>query len=315
MKFKQFLFAAFIAAFAGMAMVGCNENPDDPGTGDDVNPVTNLEAVSLSSTSVGLRWTASTTSGVDEYRISVRGPGGTSVTDTAVTGTSATIAGLTAGTIYTFGVTAVETDIASGDDESTETTILWSPAQRITSDSRVTGTLRVYPQSVTGKGSGIVLTSTGAYNALVGGTPSSTSDHGKIQLIADLNVGAATFTIGAPEAFTQFANHSSFRTDVQISDETYAITSLDTWYNDASLESLFSTANDGFFTLQDAQTAGQNVGFALRWGSPGQYRYARVMVVAAAGGNLIKTDSNGDPYVEVQFSYQDAPGVPYAKGN
>ena len=67
--------------------------------------------------------------------------------------------------------------------------------------------------------------------------------------------------------------------------------------------------------VQDAQTAGQNVGFALRWGSPGQYRYARVMVVAAAGGNLIKTDSNGDPYVEVQFSYQDAPGVPYAKGN
>ena len=314
MKFKQFLFAAFIAAFAGMAMVGCNENPDDPGTGDDVNPVTNLEAVSLSSTSVGLRWTAST-SDVDEYIVSVREPDGEEILSETMTETNVEITGLTAGTIYTFGVTAVDTDLASGDDMSEETTILWSPAQRITTDNKVTGTLRIYPQSVVGKGSGIVLTSTGAYNALVGGTPSSTSDHGIIQLIADLNVGAATFTIGAPEAFTQFTNHSSFRTDVQISDETYAITSLDTWYNDASLESLFTTANDGFFTLQDAQTAGQNVGFALRWGSPGQYRYARVMVVAAASGNLIKTDSNGDPYVEVQFSYQDAPGVPYARGN
>ena len=35
MKFKQILFAAFLAAFAGMAMVGCNENdPNDPDPDD-----------------------------------------------------------------------------------------------------------------------------------------------------------------------------------------------------------------------------------------------------------------------------------------
>lgn len=316
MKFKQFLFAAFIAAFAGMAMIGCNENPDDPGPGgDDVNPATNLEAVSLSSTEVGLNWTASTTAGVDEYRVSVRGPNGNEKTSVTVAGTNTTISDLTAGTIYTFGVTAVATDVASGDDESTETTVVWSPAQRITSDSREPGTLRIYPQTVSGKGSGIVITSNGAYNALVGGTPSTGSDHGIIQLIADLNVGAATFTIGAPKAFTQYANHAAFRSDVQVSDDTYSIASLDTWYNGSSLDGLFSTSNTGFFTLQDAQSGGQNVGLAIRWGSPGQYRYARVMVVAASNGNLIKNDSNGDPYIEIQFSYQDAPGVPYAKGN
>lgn len=317
MKFKQFLFAAFIAAFAGMAMVGCNENPDDPGPGgDDVNPVTNLEAVSLSSTEVGLRWTAST-SDVDEYRISVRGPGGTEVTTATATGTSATIEDLTAGTIYTFGVTAVDTDLASGDDESVETTVVWSPALRFDEQTQpTTTTLRLYPRSVSDKGSGILITSTGARNASAN---TSSPDRSEFQLLADIQDDGAGFVIGAPKAteFEDFLAYGDFKADVQASNTSFEIDDLDSWYRDASLADLFTgTGSANAFSFGDRLPSGKGVGFAIRWGSAGQYRYARVFVVPTTSGELIREDVvSNDPYVEVQISYQDAAGVPYAKGN
>ena len=323
MKLKQFLFAAVIAAMAGMTVVGCNENDPgpnpDPGD-DDIAAVTNLEAVSLSETSVGLRWTASTTTGVDEYRIDVRGAGGTSMMmDTVAAGTTnLTIDGLTAGVIYTFGVTAVETDVLSSDDLSAETTVMWSPAERINTDSKVTTSLRLYPRSVSGKGSGIVMTSNGAYNASVAG---SGADIGMIQLIADVASNGSTFTIGNPKAaeFNAFSNFANFRSDVEVSDASAEIdpaTGLNGWYRSESLEGLFGAgAATKSFTFGDKLSSNNGVGFAVRWGAAGAKRYARVYVVPGANGMLIQTDGGGDRYVEVRISYQDQAGVPYAKGS
>lgn len=317
MKFKQFLFAAFIAAFAGMAMVGCNENdPNDPGDpGDGPAAVTNLEAVSKNNTTVGLRWTAS--SGADEYEVTVR-TGATDMMDTTLTGTQVDISGLTAGTIYTFAVVAVDTDLTSADDRSAEKTINWSPAWRYESDSKVTTSLRIYPRSVVGKGSGIVITNNGAYNASVAG---SGPDINAIQLIADVDAGGATFTIGTPKAaaFSSFTNFPNFRSDVQVSDASVEIdpaTGLSGWYRSASLEPLFSSAGGTkSFTFGDKLASNNGVGFAVRWGSAGAYRYARVYVVPNSSGQLIQSDGGGDRYIEVRISYQDAAGVPYAKGS
>ncbi len=322
MKLKQFLFAAVIAAMAGMTVVGCNENDPnepDPGTGG-VNPVTNLEAVSLDATSVGLRWTASTTTGIDEYRISVKNPAGVEIMkdtlDAAVT--NATIANLTAGTIYTFGVTAVETDVLSADDLSTEATVMWSPAARINQDSKVTTSLRVYPRSVVGKGSGIVVEAAGAYNASVAG---SGADIAKIVLIADVADNGSTFTIGNPKAtaFSAFTNFANFRGDVEVSDASAEIdpaTGLNGWYRSTSLEGLFGAGSGTkSFTFGDKLSSNNGVGFAIRWGAAGAMKYARVYVVPSSTGSLIQTDPGGDKYVEIRISYQDSPNVPYAKGS
>lgn len=324
MKFKQFLFAAFIAAFAGMAMVGCNENdPNDPDPGDGVNPVTNLEAVTLSSTSVGLRWTASTTSGVDEYRITVRTPAGDTATTATATGTNVSISNLTAGTIYTFGVVAVDTDLVSSDDESTEATILWSPALRFNQQASPASTLRLYPKSVSTKGSGILVTSTGARNASAN---ISNTDRFDLQILADIANDGTGFVIGAPTATefgpsgSNYSAYNDFDDDVQVSDNYLEIDSLNGWYNDASLATYFSgTGSANAFSFGDKLASGKGVGFVVRWPSTSggsTYHYARVFVVPTSTGELVHTDvATNDPYIEVRISYQDFAGVPYAKGN
>ena len=307
MKFKQFLFAALLAAFAGLTVVGCNENDPNEPDPDTVAPATNVEAVSLNATDIGLQWTASTTANAT-YEVTATDPTGTEVGTVTITGTTAVVTGLTDGTTYTFSVVAVV-----GTDKSDAATVIWSPAVRLTSDAKVTGAIRIYSKAVVGKGSGIVIDGTGAYNASVAGTPANNPDLAKIKLIADLDLVASTIRIGAPESFTDFTNVANFRTDVQISDATSPSTGLDTWYRSASLEGLFATGNTGNFDLQDAQTGGSGVAFAVRWGQAGSYKYARVYMVPGSNGNLIQMDSNQDEYVEIQISYQSVAGVPYAK--
>ncbi len=307
MKFKQFLFAALLAAFAGLTVVGCNENDPNEPDPDTVAPATNVEAVVLNATDIGLRWTASSTANAT-YEVSATDPTGAAAGTVTVTGTTATVTGLMDGTIYTFSVVAVV-----GTDKSDAATVVWSPAVRLVSDSKVTGALRIYSKAVVGKGSGIVIDQSGAYNASVAGTPANNPDLSKIKLIADLDLTGSTIRIGAPASFTDFNNVANFRTDVQISDATVPATGLDTWFSSASFEGMFAGANTGNFMLQDAQTGGSGVGFVVRWGAPGTYRYARVYVVPGSTGNLIQMDSNQDEYVEIQISYQGFDDVPYAK--
>lgn len=311
MKFKNFLMGGMIAALAAFFVVGCNENPDDPGdgNGDDVAAVTNLGAVSLSSTSVGLAWDASTTTGAT-YKVEWM-DGSTSVGSKDVSTTSTTIDALTAGKAYVFTVTAVDAD----DNESDAVSVTWAPAARYTDDKNAGGILRIYARSVSGKGSGIVVQNDGAYNALTAATQSDQA-LGMIHLIAD--VGSNSIRIGAPESFTDFAAVAKFRKDVQISDNYYTLSpaiGLDGWYNDAPLTTLFTTNNKGNFTIADQQTGNAGAAFVARWGATGSERYARVFILPGSNGKLVQTDTNGDPFIEIQISYQSTAGVPYAKGN
>lgn len=315
MKFKHLLMSGLIAALAGFFVVGCNENPDDPGTGNDDDTAaaaSGLAAVSLAEVgAVGLAWEASTTTGAT-YKVSWKTSGSTAVLGTEnVTGTSTKITGLTAGTKYTFTVVASATGAVDSDPVSIE----WAPASRYTEDKTAGGIIRIYARSVVGKGSGIVIQSDGAYNAL---TAASQSDQafGMIHLIADVGASGSNIRIGAPESFTDFAAVAKFRKDVQISDNYYTLSpaiGLDGWYSEDPLTALFTTNNKGNFTIADQQTGGAGVAFAARWGTAGSERYARIFVLPGANGKLIQTDSGQDPFIEIQISYQPTAGVPYAK--
>lgn len=301
MKFKHFLMSGLIAALAGFFVVGCNENPDDPGNGgddDSAAAVTNLAAVSLGTAgSVGLVWDASTTSGAT-YEVSWMTTGGTTIDSKTVTGTSTTITGLTTGTRYTFTVVAT----ASGVEDSDPVSIEWSPANRYVNDRDAGGILRVYARSVSGKGSGIVVQQDGAYNALTAvGSPGLNMIH----LIAD--VGTNSIRIGAPVSFTDFSAHASFRTDVELSDNYYELApsiGLDGWYNEDPLNVLFATNNEGNFIIPDQLTGGAGAAFVARWGNPGSERYARIFVLPGSNGKLVQFDSSNDPFIELQISYQ-----------
>lgn len=299
--------SGMIAILAGFFVVGCEETPTDV-VDDRPDAPTNLEAVSLSATSVGLRWVGAVPVG-SHYHVSWTNATGTSIGEKEVEeAVSTTIEGLVAGTEYTFTVVF---ENAAG-DQSLATTINWAPANRYTEDAQAGGILRIYAKSVSGKGSGIVIQQTGAYNALT--SAAGGADLPRIHLIAD--VGATTIKIGAPKSFTDFTQVANFRDDVQISDavdtEVDAATGLNGWYRSASLESLFATNNVGQFTIPDQTATGKGAAFAARWGTAGSYRYARVYIVPK-NNKFVQLDNNNDPFIEVQISYQPTAGIPFAK--
>ena len=307
MKFKHLLMSGLIMALAGFFVVGCNENPDDPNdpNPDEVAPPTGLMAVSMDG-AVMLKWTAS--ADADTYVVTWD-DGTTELSTEDITYTEYKVEGLTNGTVYTFSVVAVD----AAAEESDAATISWAAALRYTNDRDKGGILRIYARSVPSpdKGTGIVIQQTGAFNASVGPTSAFLS---QIQLIAD--VQSNFVRIGAPKSFTEFGQVAQFRNDVQISDnyvELSPTVGLDGWYNSASLEGLFTTNNTSNFNIQDQLSAGAGAAFAMRWGTAGSYRYARVFVVPGANGKLVQTDNEGDPFVEIRISYQSAQGVPYAK--
>lgn len=290
-------------ALAGMFVVGCNENPGDT----DPDPTTVAPATALMAESmdgaVALKWTAS--ADAESYTVTWSDGSATGKqTATGVTDTEVMIDELTNGTTYTFEVIAVDAD----DEESAAATISWAPAARYESDVKNSGTLRLYPRSVAGKGSGIVIQQTGAYTASVAaGSP----DLGQIHLIGDIT--SSTISIGVPKSFTNLTQQPSFRSDVQISDTYVEVASLDNWYNSASLENLFTSNSQSNFSVGDKLPGGLGMAFAMRWGTAGSYKYSRIFVVPSSTGNLVQFDAGGDPYIEVQISYQGVNGVPYAK--
>lgn len=315
MKFKNFLMSGMIAALAAFFVVGCNENVGDPDdNNDDVAAATSLKAVSLSATSVGLSWAASTTTGAT-YKVSWAN-GSTSVGSADVSTTTHTVSGLTEGTAYVFTVVAVDAD----DNESDPVTVTWAPAARYTNDQDAGGVIRIYERSApTGKGTGLVLTPDldGPRNVSVAGTIGTNPDLANVHLIADVNAGTGTFTIGPSKAsaFDDFTNYSLFPNNVQVSDNYVVTSGLDNWYESASLANMFTTNNKEAFVIQNQQTGNQGVGFAVRMGTgvSGQFRYARIFVVPGASGQLIQNDGNN--YVVLHVSFQNVAGVPYAKGN
>ena len=312
MKFKHLLMSGMIAILAGFFVVGCEETPSDP---VDTRPdaPTDLEAVTLSETSVGLRWVGAIPTG-SKYDISWTNSDGSSTGEGTVNeATAYTVNGLTNGVEYTFSVTFVNSD----GDESLPTTINWAPAPRYTEDAKISNAvIRIYEKdapSTAGFGSGLIL------DPALGGPANQSVANGdlaNIQLAAD--VQGNTFSIGpskAPEFETVFANWDDFPNNVQVSDDYYLTTSLDDWYSNASLAGLFTeNSKNAFIDVPNQLQNNQAMAFAVRigTGTPNVFQYARVLVVPDGTGLLVRNDGQYD-YVVLNISFQGTAGLPFAK--
>jgi len=314
MKFKHLLMSGLIAALTGFFVVGCNENPDDPGDGDDstqVSAVTSLQAVSLSSTSVGLSWTASTTSGAT-YNVSWKTATGSTIDDMDVTsGTTATITNLTEGTVYTFTVVAK----ATGSDDSDPVTVNWSPASRYDKDAEnTTLEINIY-EFDSQNGSGLVLDA-GNDGPSTESMSANNPNIGNVQLAFNLN-GDGTFSFGPSFGFPASVFQAADETDqnVVISDQVFTVPSLDAWYMSAALSTLIGTRKAPFTNLQEERTDGNGYGFVIRTGSSAaNYRYARVFLKPGGNGRIVR-GSAPNRFINLIVSYQNTAGVPYAKPN
>jgi len=313
MKFKHFLMGAAALAIMSLATVGCNENPSEPTPTDSTSapdPVTNVQATSLSSTSVGLKWNkpAANDSGITGYAVSWKVFKGGDSGSTTVGVTEATINNLlSTQEYYTFTVKSMR-----GTKASSGVSVQWAPADRYVNDAATTTTtIRMYELS-SQKGSGLVLDPSkgGPKNVSVATYPTL----GDIQLAMVLTPNGDSVYVGVAYGFPEFQNVDLFDQNVYASDQTNVVSSLDEWYLSKSLDNYINTTPTGnliSFELPTNVVGTSSQGFVVRTGVSGNYHYARVLV-KNIGGKFVQGTAP-DRYVTLEISYQKTANLPYAK--
>lgn len=295
MKITKLTLGSLLALAVGMGVVGCNENPTDSTV--TVNPPSNAMAVSLSTTSVGLKWNKSTTSAAT-YKISWQGLTTTTVAGSMTSNDSmATVTGLTAGQAYTFSIKAI-----SGTDSSAATSVTWAPA------SVYTTSVKLYEKSSSAPSGLIIDPAKGGPDAI----SVASGTFANVQFA--VNFTADSFYVGPAYSFTEFAHKNDFDRTVYVSSNSYVVSSLDTWYSNTSIDQLIdnTTGNVSAFGYKINNGFSQSQGFFIKLtGVDGQPRYARVLL-KNQGNRLDASDANGR-YVQVEVSYQLTPNLPYAK--
>ena len=305
MKIRHLILGGLAVAAMSFAGTGCNENPITTPPGDGTGPTapSGLQATSLSATSVGLKWVASTDSGAISYTVSWRASDGTdSGSVPSLTTLAYTVNNLSASKGYVFSVYAVRSSV-----KSTAATITWAGAPRY----GTTTTIRMY-ETLSSQGSGLTLDPSlgGPVNARVS---ASNPNPERVQLaIYTKGSDPNTFSIGAAYAFIEYRNVNGFDQNTFISTSSYPAQSLNEWYSAASIDGMIpSDGNGRAFELPISQTGGAGQGFYVRTGTTGNYHYARVFV-KNVGGKLLQ-GSAPERYVELEISYQQTANLPYAK--
>lgn len=316
MKLKSFLIGSTM--LAALVIGGCNENdtPVDP-TPTPVAPkaVTNLQAVSLSETSVGLRWNAPVDTALTGYDVSWKSSDGTDsngVNVISATDTTENATGLKVGKTYAFTVKTKR-----GTTLSTGVSVTWAGAQRFSNDAAApTTTIRLY-EKASSKGSGLTLDpSAGGPKNMSVATPTAPVQLGFIvdTVIVDTVTKAKEekIVIGAAYSFPEFKNVLLFDSNTYVSNTTWIAMGLNDWFIPQSLDK-YIPGNGNFraFTFDATVTDATGQGFIVRTGATGNYHYARVFVNNIGGKLLQGTFPNR--YVELTISYQNTPNVPFAK--
>lgn len=309
MNLRNLFLSAAAVALVGLAASGCNENPTEPTVGTP----TNLEATSLTSSSVAVRWTA--VAGATSYKMAWAPTTGAGVSgDVTVTGNMANATGLTVGTRYTFTVTAT-----TADGVSPAATIQWAGAARY--NASLTNNYKMY-EFESPQGSGFRLNNGGPVNVSLARGRTGIAQLAMYLKPTSSGARIDTLIVGPVLAIPEYkvsANLDLTRVDpnVYISKFSYAAVSLDSWYLDESLDTYINTVdgNVNAFVLTGAQVQNnQGMGFIVRLGAPGtgaQHNYARIVIKGGAGGIVQGTYPNR--YVEMDVSYQDTPNLPFAK--
>jgi hypothetical protein len=210
--------------------------------------------------------------------------------------TSATITGLTEGTIYTFGV-VVRKNSSSPYDHSLPVSIAWSPARRYTSDKATGFLLRLYESNSPGSVHALQL-----YSATVSGPrllSLATSDRSGMDLY--LQSGQVGVLLRSGDLYPQLP------------------TGRDTKFSDRVPQSASSLNNPqpfaptpGSYVLDEVniptETVPSGLIFFIRTADD---HYARILVRQTANGKLIEGTAPNRS-ITVEISYQSVPGIQYA---
>ena len=293
-------------------IIACDD--DDPVTPDPTTPPaapTNVQATSLSSTGIAIRWTAS----VDESNTNFAG-----YTITIADGTGAQVGdaqevaaginqlnvtdGLTAGTVYTFSIVARTDD----DTESTTpATVSWSPAARYTMTLGGSIDLHEFASSLA---SGLQV-----YSA-ADGEPATfrvaSPNNVNIDVVFDYRDADQKLLIGSPTAssfvsagiYTSPQNQNPAKTTLigKIWDD---VAGFDEVFDSEALDATAMTDKMIDFTNKSG-----NFVFACKTSDS---HYAKIMVHEFNGEYLQGSDPNRN--ITVTVSYQPVANVAFAKGN
>lgn len=307
MKVRNFLLGGLMLAAIGFMAPGCNENPTDTPVEGAPKVVRDLQAVSLSETSVGLKWTAPESDGITgtiSYRVSwhLEGNAAADSGSVDVAGTSATMT-VQAGKEYDFEVVAVR-----GGKASTAVGVHWAGATRYGK----TVSIKVY-EDESAQPSGLTLDPSLGGPKVV--SVSSSNPNLRTVQLAIYTVAAdpSNFIIGPAYAITEYQNADSFDVNTHISDSAFATPSLDGFYLNKALTTWFASGNGNksAFTLPIAQSTNGQVFFVRTGAAATDQHFARIFVKNVSGKMLQGTAPNR--FVELEISYQSGANLPYAK--
>lgn len=290
MKFSRFFAPLCSAALAVTAfvVVSCDGTSTTPITGGKTvpNAVDSLQATSINSTTVRIRWAAPSTTGLSGYRVTVL-TGGTQFGQPVLTtgvGTIADISGLTAGTVYTFRVQARTSDTVSAVRE-----IMWSPAVRLITMQGAA--IRIY-ETASSFGSGLKFQGGTALNLTV-------ARGNEWDIGIDTRANDGSFKIGSP---AQLSYNFTGARNTPLADNVYS--------NVDDLNQVFDTqlkiGTPGVFTVTPTTRRGFVFGARTIEGN-----HAKIFVKANASGVILQGTAP-ERYIEVEVSYQPVINVPYA---
>jgi hypothetical protein len=317
-RFMKQRVVALLIGTIGVFLAGCEDNTTNTPVTFIPAPPSNLMALSLTETSVRLKWTTSPSESNAEfmgYRVTVTS--GTQSFNPLTLGKGQTIVdilGLDAGKTYTFTVVAYTKDTVSS-----SISIQWAGAKRFRG-------IRAFETSST-NGSGI---------RLIDGTNLTIANGTEWDVCLDTRQEQGkpdNWAFGSPRASTYTDNDGKFirgaqagqlaKATIIFCDSTSPLNVTPYFVVADSLEAVFDSKAIGTgkairqIMLENLQAQSKNMIFYAMVAPDNsldppttQYRYAKIMLKAAGGTVLQGTAPNR--YVEIDYSIQTAVGVPYA---
>ncbi|MDX9791562.1 MAG: fibronectin type III domain-containing protein [Candidatus Kapabacteria bacterium] len=307
-----------IVLLAGIAMSlfvlsSCSEdnntNPN-PNPEPKPSPASNLEATSINSTTVALKFVVSpseTNTLFQDYMLSWKEESGPAAGDSKVIlkGTTKTeVSDLEEGKVYLFTLVARYTN----DSVSTPVTVLWSPASRFVLNTN-DDDIKVYETS-SNFGSGLQM-----FYDSEGAPRVRTVSNGK-----DWDLGIRTtdnkIIIGSASKMTYNFPTGQTPDPTLIYKDYFKAASLDDVFDSRAMNDGDRDANYSEVTFDITNfTEATNLVFYVRKYQPGEtrYNYAKVMIKRPAGGGSFLQGTSPNRFIQFEISYQKTPDVPYAK--
>lgn len=299
------LFAILLSiALSAFVLSSCTEEDDNPIVNNDTpEPPQNLMAVSIDDETVKIKWEASSSESDAQFAGYDLTVVGTSFAPQSISAgeTTYTITGLTEGVEYTFSLRAM----FDNGNYSNPAELTWSPASRYTES--LGETIKLYGSS-SSVGSGLDIFET-TENGPITRTVSSSN---KWNFAFDDRNGYSFGTAGAGVIEYNWSNGNPEHPG-EIGDDEFNYADLSESYVQYALNDDEVNYLNGSVDLTSDQFTNYDgiIIFArVQENANGEYNYARILIKRDANG-FVQSDALGD-YIELEISYQNESGVPYA---